>query len=665
MPKILSFGGGSKSSKDNLFKDLWNWFGSLDRFVKIYLVSAILIAIVTPSIVASYLIFNPEASGTSLSSAVSQSPDSSKPILSGSSAQPQSPSDYIVHQEILTMLNILNSYRQQNGVHPLTPVKSLTDIAKWFSEDMANENYFRYNHVDSWGRGTIQRMAEMDYGYNTWKAENIGAGTESAQSFLENLQGSPGHNANFLSANFNAVGIYRAYNPNSDHKWYWVVEFGGLIVEPVSYVAPFPPPPPPPSQPQGLSESLTCTGSNFKANLSWQASSGATLYQLSKWDGFTWIPFGQTSVTTYEWTGLTNPPDGYTWGVEAFNGSGRSGINSRGFSSPSCIIQSSSISSSQNPCLISADTSSTSCSVNIAWSTSGYSEPISVCAFDGTTTSKIGEGLNGSRPQTLTHGKDYTYRLLNNTTSCSGETQINVLTQRVLKINPNAGDANCDGTVSPIDAILVLRYDAGLSVTGTSCVGGGLNINAADIVVDGTPLPKIDPVDSLMILRKDAGLINLSTLQFSSTYRDRDGDLITDSEETSNACLNANAQDSRLDSDGDGLNNLSEITRRTNPCKADSDNDSFNDSIEVYLGTNPITKCSITVAKNDEATDNHPLDFNDDKSINTLDVGGFTAVLNTQKGDSKFNQRYDLDKNGRINTTDLGKFTPSLNTTCN
>ncbi len=53
--------------------------------------------------------------------------------------------------------------------------------------------------------------------------------------------------------------------------------------------------------------------------------------------------------------------------------------------------------------------------------------------------------------------------------------------------------------------------------------------------------------------------------------------------------LNLNdAADAALDADGDGLTNLQEFTRGTNPRAADTDGDGLNDSAEVARGTNPL-----------------------------------------------------------------------------
>jgi hypothetical protein len=62
----------------------------------------------------------------------------------------------------------------------------------------------------------------------------------------------------------------------------------------------------------------------------------------------------------------------------------------------------------------------------------------------------------------------------------------------------SVGDANCDGSVNPVDSLTVLRYDAGLPVTPPEdCI-----LLTADINCDG----EVNPIDSLGILRFDAGL---------------------------------------------------------------------------------------------------------------------------------------------------------------
>lgn len=258
MPKILSFGNREKKlAKVNPFKFIWEWILSLDKFTKLFLIIIVLISIITPSIVTTYLIFSPEAATTTtntisssrVSAPLSTQSISPKSVTSGTSIAPQA---YVVDAEIINNLNLLNQYRSQNGLGSLTPVQTLTDDAKWYSNDMAGKNYWpdwaychdllglNFIHCDSSLRDTFQRMAAFGYNFNTWKAENLVAGRATGAEALDVLKASPDHNANMLNPNFNAVGIYRAYNPNSSFGWYWAQEFGGTIDSPVNYPTPAP-----------------------------------------------------------------------------------------------------------------------------------------------------------------------------------------------------------------------------------------------------------------------------------------------------------------------------------------------------------------------------------------------------------------------------------------
>ncbi|HUF54338.1 MAG TPA: hypothetical protein VMR52_11280 [Dehalococcoidia bacterium] len=71
------------------------------------------------------------------------------------------------------------------------------------------------------------------------------------------------------------------------------------------------------------------------------------------------------------------------------------------------------------------------------------------------------------------------------------------------------GDHNCSGSADPVDALLNLRHDAGLSTETNECPEMGQEVD-----VDGTPRiwgdfdcsGAADPVDGLKVLRHDAGL---------------------------------------------------------------------------------------------------------------------------------------------------------------
>jgi uncharacterized protein YkwD len=152
-------------------------------------------------------------------------------------------------------LTTINDYRAQNGLGPLALNDSLNNIARWMANDMGSNNYF--SHTDSLGRDPFARMDQMGYGYNTWRGENLVAGTETSAYAFDMWRTSPGHNENMLGAHYTVIGIARVYYDDSTYGWYWATEFGGesgAPPPPAPTVAPAqpataPPPPPPAAAP--------------------------------------------------------------------------------------------------------------------------------------------------------------------------------------------------------------------------------------------------------------------------------------------------------------------------------------------------------------------------------------------------------------------------------
>ncbi len=161
-----------------------------------------------------------------------------------------------------TFLATINDYRAQSGLGPLSENSTLDSDARWMANDMATHNYF--SHEDSLGRDPFARMDDLGYGYNTWRGENLVAGTETAAYAFKMWHESPEHNANMLGSHYTVIGIARAYSATSNFGWYWATEFGGeddsappppaptappepvappQVVEPV--ITPVRPPPPP------------------------------------------------------------------------------------------------------------------------------------------------------------------------------------------------------------------------------------------------------------------------------------------------------------------------------------------------------------------------------------------------------------------------------------
>lgn len=149
------------------------------------------------------------------------------------------PAAQALDSEEQVFLNTINDYRAANGLGTLALDPQLNDVALWMANDMASKDYF--SHTDSLGRDPFLRMDQLGYAYNTWRGENLVAGTEGAQASFEMWTGSPGHNANMLGEHYTVIGIARKFNASSTFGWYWATEFGGETA---------PPPPPPAAAPE-------------------------------------------------------------------------------------------------------------------------------------------------------------------------------------------------------------------------------------------------------------------------------------------------------------------------------------------------------------------------------------------------------------------------------
>jgi len=152
-----------------------------------------------------------------------------------------------------TFLSMINNYRAAEGLGTLALDPQLNEVALWMVNDMASNDYF--SHTDSLGRDPFARMDQIGYAYNTWRGENLVAGTEGALASFEMWTGSPGHDANMLGEHYTVIGIARTFDATSGFGWYWATEFGGHTAPPPPTPqpptpAPTPAPPPPTAAPQ-------------------------------------------------------------------------------------------------------------------------------------------------------------------------------------------------------------------------------------------------------------------------------------------------------------------------------------------------------------------------------------------------------------------------------
>lgn len=159
------------------------------------------------------------------SSGVPASSPTSTPASVGSSSVLGPAFSPSLDEEEEKFLELINQYREAQGLTRLVVRSELTDAAYWKSQDMALEDYF--SHTDSLGRDPGQLLSAFGYPEWCWRGENLSGGTPGAEYAFQLWKNSPGHNANMLSPEFTEIGISRFADPESTYRWYWATEFGG------------------------------------------------------------------------------------------------------------------------------------------------------------------------------------------------------------------------------------------------------------------------------------------------------------------------------------------------------------------------------------------------------------------------------------------------------
>jgi len=133
----------------------------------------------------------------------------------------------------LEFVKLINEYRVANGASELAISDMLSEAADRHSSDMAKFAFFSHTteQSDFFAPGATpwERMYTSGYTYNTYKGENIAAGQATAQIVFDAWKNSPGHNTNMLNHNYKAIGIGLVYVEESDYKFYWTTDFGGVI----------------------------------------------------------------------------------------------------------------------------------------------------------------------------------------------------------------------------------------------------------------------------------------------------------------------------------------------------------------------------------------------------------------------------------------------------
>jgi uncharacterized protein YkwD len=143
-----------------------------------------------------------------------------------SCAWPIPPQPTASEQVELDTLAAINAQRSAHGLPPVARSAGLTRIARFHSNDMAENNFF--SHDGSAGETFFERMTWIcDESYSSY-GEIIGANsTGSIDWMIELWMDSPGHRAIILGAGYTHAGVGFAYDPDSQYGYYWTVDFGG------------------------------------------------------------------------------------------------------------------------------------------------------------------------------------------------------------------------------------------------------------------------------------------------------------------------------------------------------------------------------------------------------------------------------------------------------
>jgi uncharacterized protein YkwD len=127
-------------------------------------------------------------------------------------------------------LRLINDYRRQNGLNPLSASRKLNIASYNHSLDMGQRNYFSHNTPSPYPSGQTgpaftDRMRAAGYTSYTRAAENIAAGNSTALATFNQWKNSSGHNANMLDPNLTQIGIGFATVSGSKYTYYWTTDF--------------------------------------------------------------------------------------------------------------------------------------------------------------------------------------------------------------------------------------------------------------------------------------------------------------------------------------------------------------------------------------------------------------------------------------------------------
>ena len=117
------------------------------------------------------------------------------------------------------VIRLVNEIRRENGLNPLTANWELSRVARYKSQDMADNRYF--SHTSPTYGSPFQMIKAFGLSYRT-AGENIAMGYSTPQAVVDGWMNSSGHRANILNASYTQIGVGYVAQGN-----YWTQMFSG------------------------------------------------------------------------------------------------------------------------------------------------------------------------------------------------------------------------------------------------------------------------------------------------------------------------------------------------------------------------------------------------------------------------------------------------------
>lgn len=122
--------------------------------------------------------------------------------------------------------DLINGYRKEKGLKPLTLSPELTEAAKAHSRDLAK--WDRISHYGSDGSNPWDRVKRTGY-HARLTAENVGTGQIDFNEVMRGWKDSPGHNKNLLMSDATHMGVALVQDPKSEFKSFWTLVIGASM----------------------------------------------------------------------------------------------------------------------------------------------------------------------------------------------------------------------------------------------------------------------------------------------------------------------------------------------------------------------------------------------------------------------------------------------------